>query len=54
MQAVIPRLQSWWLLWLATVITMAIVAASQLFTDRISLLLDRQATELLAADLLID
>lgn len=53
MNFLIPRIQSWWLLWLATVITMAIVAASQLFTDRISLLLDRQATELLAADLLI-
>lgn len=53
MNVLIPRIQSWWLLWLATVITMAIVAASQLFTDRISLLLDRQATELLAADLLI-
>ncbi|MDJ0833842.1 MAG: ABC transporter permease [Gammaproteobacteria bacterium] len=54
MQLLIPRLQSWWLLWMATVITMAIVAASQLFTDRISLLLDRQATELLAADLMIN
>lgn len=32
---------------------MAIVAASQLFTNRISLYLDRQASELLAADLLI-
>ena len=53
MTALFPRIQSWWLLWLAAVITMAIVAASQLFTNRISLYLDRQASELLAADLLI-
>ncbi len=53
MKILIPRIQAWWLLWLATVITISIVAASQLFTHRISLLLDRQASELMAADLLI-
>lgn len=53
MNFLFPRIQSWWLLWLSTVITISIVAASQLFTHRISLLLDRQASELLAADLLI-
>ena len=54
MKALIPRIKSWWLLWLATVITLSIVAASQLFTHRISLLLDQQAAELLAADILIN
>jgi len=49
----IPRIHAWWLLWLSVVITISIVAASQLFTQRISLLLDHQAAELLAADLLI-
>jgi len=53
MQLLIPRIRAWWLLWLAAVITMTIVAASQLFTDRIGLLLERQASELLAADLLV-
>ncbi len=53
MSAFIPRIHAWWLLWLSVVITISIVAASQLFTNRISLLLDRQAAELLAADLLI-
>ena len=53
MQALIPRIHAWWLMCLATVITITIVAASQLFTQRISILLDRQASELLAADLLI-
>lgn len=48
-----PQIHSWWLLWLAAVITMTIVAASQLFTDRIGQLLDQQASELLAADMLI-
>ena len=38
---------------IATVITIAIVNASQLITQRISLLLDRQASELLAADLVL-
>ena len=38
---------------IATIITVAIVNASQLITQRISLLLDRQASELLAADLVI-
>lgn len=54
MTRIYPQIQSWWLLCMATIITVGIVAASQLFTDRISLLLDRQATELLAADLLIN
>lgn len=49
----IPRIHAWWLMCLATVITIAIVAASQLFTQRISILLDHQASELLAADMLI-
>lgn len=53
MNSLFPRIQAWWLLWLATVITISIVAASQIFTHRISLLLDRQASELMAADLLI-
>lgn len=53
MNFLLPRIQSWWLLCLATVITISIVAASQLFTHRISLLLDRQASELLAADILV-
>ncbi|MCK4707337.1 MAG: hypothetical protein KAU21_01880, partial [Gammaproteobacteria bacterium] len=53
MNSLIPRIHAWWLLWLSVVITISIVAASQLFTQRISLLLDRQAAELLAADLLI-
>jgi len=39
----IPRIHAWWLLWLSVVITISIVAASQLFTQRISLLLDHQA-----------
>ncbi len=38
---------------IATIITVAIVNTSQLITQRISLLLDRQASELLAADLVI-
>lgn len=37
----------------ATVITVSIVTSSQLLTQRISLLLDRQASELLAADLVV-
>ena len=53
MNSLIPRIHAWWLLWLSVVITISIVAASQLFTQRISLLLDQQAAELLAADLLI-
>ena len=47
------RLQSSLLLWLATVITVSVVMASQAFTQRISLMLDNQASELLAADLLV-
>ena len=37
----------------ATVITIAIVTSSQLITQRVELLLDRQASELLAADLVL-
>ncbi len=48
-----PDLHAWWLLCLSTAITVAIVAASQLFTNRISRLLDQQAAELLAADLVL-
>jgi putative ABC transport system permease protein len=40
-------------MFIATVITVAIVSSSQLITDRIELLLDRQASELLAADLVL-
>ena len=46
-------IHSYWLMFVATVITVAIVTSSQLVTNRISLLLDRQASELLAADLVI-
>ncbi len=49
----LPRIQSYWLMLVATVITIGIVTASQLITQRISLLLDRQASELLAADLVL-
>jgi len=41
------------LMFIATVITVGIVSSSQLITDRIGLLLDRQASELLAADLVL-
>lgn len=47
-------LHSYWLMFIATVITVAIVSSSQLITDRIGLLLDRQASELLAADLVVE
>ncbi len=46
-------IHSYWLMLIATVITVGIVTSSQLITDRIGLLLDRQASELLAADLVI-
>lgn len=46
-------IHSYWLMFIATVITVGIVTSSQLVTNRISLLLDRQASELLAADLVI-
>jgi putative ABC transport system permease protein len=49
----LPVIQSYWLMLIATVITIAIVNSSQLITQRISLLLDRQASELLAADLVV-
>ena len=47
------RLRSSWLITVATIITVAIVAASQLVTDRIRLLIDQQASELQAADVVI-
>jgi putative ABC transport system permease protein len=47
-------LHSYWLMFIATVITVGIVSSSQLITDRIELLLDRQASELLAADLVVE
>jgi putative ABC transport system permease protein len=53
MSYLLPSLRAWWLLCLSTVITISIVTASQLFTHRIGLFLDRQASELLAADLLL-
>ncbi len=53
MKTRLPALQAYWLMLVATVITIAIVTASQLITQRISLLLDRQASELLAADLVV-
>ncbi len=53
MKTKLPAMQSYWLMLVATVITIAIVTASQLITQRISLLLDRQASELLAADLVV-
>ena len=46
-------IHSYWLMFIATVITVAIVTSSQLITDRIGLLLDRQASELLAADMVV-
>jgi putative ABC transport system permease protein len=46
-------IHSYWLMFVATVITVAIVTSSQLITDRIGLLLDRQASELLAADMVV-
>ncbi|MCP4487364.1 MAG: hypothetical protein GY820_08610 [Gammaproteobacteria bacterium] len=49
----LPTVQSYWLMLIATIITVAIVTASQLITQRIGLLLDRQASELLAADLVV-
>jgi putative ABC transport system permease protein len=47
-------IQAYGLMFIATVITVGIVTSSQLITDRIGLLLDRQASELLAADLLLE
>ncbi|MDH3219276.1 MAG: hypothetical protein OEO19_07045 [Gammaproteobacteria bacterium] len=46
-------IHSYWLMFVATVITVGIVTSSQLITDRIGLLLDRQASELLAADMVV-
>jgi len=46
-------IHSYWLMFIATVITVGIVTSSQLITERIGLLLERQASELLAADLVI-
>ncbi len=48
------KLHSFWLLMVATIITVAIVTASQIITQRIGLLLDRHASELLAGDLLVE
>mgnify|MGYP001040946808 CR=1 FL=1 len=47
-------IHAYWLMFIASVITVGIVTSSQLISDRISLLLDRQASELLAADLVIE
>ena len=46
-------IHAYWLMFIATVITVAIVTSSQLITDRIGLLLDRQASELLAGDMVL-
>ena len=46
-------IHSYWLMFIATVITVSIVTSSQLVTGRIGLLLERQASELLAADLVV-
>ena len=46
-------MHSYWLMFVAAVITVGIVTSSQLITDRIGLLLERQASELLAADLVV-
>ncbi len=46
-------IHAYWLMFVASVITVGLVAASQLVTDRIALLLDRQASELIAADLVL-
>jgi putative ABC transport system permease protein len=46
-------IHAYWLMFIASVITVGIVTSSQLITERISLLLDRQASELLAADLVL-
>ena len=53
MQAKHVTIHSYWLMFVATVITVGIVTSSQLVTNRIGLLLDRQASELLAADLVL-
>jgi putative ABC transport system permease protein len=47
-------IHAYWLMFIASVITVGIVTSSQLITDRIAVLLDRQASELLAADLVIE
>ena len=46
-------IHAYWLMFIATAITVGIVTSSQLITDRIELLLDRQASELLAADMVL-
>lgn len=53
MKSRIPSLRSYWLMLMATAITVAIVVSSQLITHRIERLLNNQANELLAADLVI-
>ena len=52
-RARIAGLHSYWLMFVATVITVGIVTSSQLVTHRIGLMLERHASELLAADLVI-
>ncbi|MCP4877236.1 MAG: hypothetical protein GY896_17390 [Gammaproteobacteria bacterium] len=53
MQVKRATIHSYWLMLIATVITVGIVTSSQLITHRIELLLERQASELLAADMVI-
>ncbi|MCP4980105.1 MAG: hypothetical protein GY935_06375 [Gammaproteobacteria bacterium] len=53
MQVKRAAIHSYWLMLIATVITVGIVTSSQLITHRIELLLERQASELLAADMVI-
>jgi putative ABC transport system permease protein len=47
-------IHAYWLMFIASVITVGIVTSSQLITERIAVLLDRQASELLAADLVME
>lgn len=53
MKWITPRFHAWWLLWLALLIAMTNMLASQWFTQRIERFLDLQASELLAADLIV-
>ncbi|MCP4470108.1 MAG: hypothetical protein GY815_05395 [Gammaproteobacteria bacterium] len=46
-------IHAYWLMFIATVITVGVVTSSQLIADRIGLLLDRQASELLAGDMVL-
>jgi putative ABC transport system permease protein len=47
-------IHAYWLMFIASVITVGIVTSSQLISERIAVLLDRQASELLAADLVME